>query len=93
MLLPDPTADLHWLDFKGPIQDIFHKNATEHPQRLCVVETASESNPRREFTYGQIDHASNLLAYYLRQSGAVVGDVVMIYGLSINANSESRSKT
>ena len=82
MILPDPTADLHWLDFKGPIQDIFHQNATKHPQRPCVVETASESTSRREFTYGQIDQASNLLAYHLRQSGVVIGDVVMIYGWS-----------
>jgi L-aminoadipate-semialdehyde dehydrogenase len=77
--LPDPTADLHWSAFRGAIQDIFTTNAEAHPDRLCVVETASGSSPRREFTYRQIDEASNILAHHLVQSGIQRGEVVMSY--------------
>jgi L-aminoadipate-semialdehyde dehydrogenase len=77
--IPDPTADLHWSAFRGAIQDIFAKNAEAHPDRLCVVETASGSSPRREFTYRQINEASNLLAHHLVQSGVQRGEVVMSY--------------
>ena len=77
--LPDPTADLHWSAFRGAIQDIFAANAEAHPERLCVVETASGSNPRREFTYRQINEASNILAHHLVQSGIQRGEVVMSY--------------
>ena len=77
--LPDPTADLHWSDFRGAIHDIFAANAAAHPDRLCVVETASGSSPRREFTYRQINEASNILAHHLVQSGIERGDVVMSY--------------
>ena len=77
--IPDPTADLHWSAFRGAIQDIFAKNAETHPDRLCVVETASESSPRREFTYKQINEASNILAHHLVQSGIKRGEVVMSY--------------
>ncbi|KAG0646154.1 nonribosomal peptide synthetase [Hyphodiscus hymeniophilus] len=77
--LPDPTADLHWSSFRGAIQDIFSSNAEVHPDRLCVVETASGSSSRREFTYRQIDEASNILAHHLVQSGIQRGEVVMSY--------------
>jgi L-aminoadipate-semialdehyde dehydrogenase len=77
--LPDPTADLHWSAFRGAIQDIFAANAEAHPDRLCVVETASGSSPKREFTYRQINEASNILAHHLVQSGIERGDVVMSY--------------
>ena len=77
--LPDPTADLHWSAFRGAIQDIFAKNAEAHPDRLCVVETASGPSPRREFTYKHIHEASNILAHHLVQSGIERGDVVMSY--------------
>jgi L-2-aminoadipate reductase len=76
---PDPTADLHWSAFRGAIQDIFSENAEAHPDRLCVVETASGTSPRREFTYRQINEASNILAQYLVQSGIRRGEVVMSY--------------
>lgn len=78
-VLPDPTADLHWSAFRGAIHDIFSANAERHPDRLCVVETASGSTPRREFTYRQINEASNILAHHLVQSGIERGDVVMSY--------------
>lgn len=77
--LPDPTADLHWSAFRGAIHDIFAANAECHPDRLCVVETASGTSPRREFTYRQINEASNILAHHLVQSGIERGDVVMSY--------------
>jgi L-aminoadipate-semialdehyde dehydrogenase len=76
---PDPTADLHWSAFRGAIHDIFAANAEAHPDRLCVVETACASAPRREFTYRQINEASNILAHHLVQSGIQRGDVVMSY--------------
>lgn len=79
-VLPDPTQDLHWSAFRGAIQDIFAANAEVHPDRLCVVETASTTSPRREFTYRQINEASNILAHHLVQSGIQRGDVVMSYG-------------
>ncbi|KAG9235111.1 hypothetical protein BJ875DRAFT_281560 [Amylocarpus encephaloides] len=79
MALPDPTADLHWSAFRGAIQDIFAVNAKAHPDRPCVVETASASSPRREFTYRQINEASNVLAHHLVQSGIQRGEVVMSY--------------
>ncbi|KAK4694559.1 hypothetical protein P7C71_g3043, partial [Lecanoromycetidae sp. Uapishka_2] len=78
-VLPDPTADLHWSDFAGAIQDIFAKNATAHPNRPCVTETPSTTTPQREFTYDQIHRASNQLAFHLLDSGIQRGDVVMIY--------------
>ncbi|KAH8601045.1 L-aminoadipate-semialdehyde dehydrogenase large subunit [Bisporella sp. PMI_857] len=78
-LIPDPTADLHWSAFRGAIQDIFAANAEAHPDRTCVVETASGNAPRREFTYRQINEASNILAHHLVKSGIQRGEVVMSY--------------
>ena len=78
-LLPDPTSDLHWSNFRGAIHDIFAENAGKHPDRLCVVETKSSNAPRREFTYKQINEASNILAHHLVQSGIQRGEVVMAY--------------
>ena len=78
-VLPDPTADLHWSDFQGAIQDRFADNASKFPDRLCVVETASRTTPQREFTYRQIDEASNVIAHYFLQRGIERGEVVMIY--------------
>lgn len=78
-MLPDPTADLHWSDYRGAIQDIFESNALKHPERLCVVETASSASPRREFTYAQINRASNVLAHHLVQRGVERSDVVTVY--------------
>ncbi|RMZ91621.1 hypothetical protein DV736_g1141, partial [Chaetothyriales sp. CBS 134916] len=78
-LRPDPTSDLEWSAFRGPIQDIFAANAEKHPHRLCVVETKSEDGPERRFTYQHINEASNLLAHHLVDSGLERGDRVMIY--------------
>ena len=35
--LPDPTADLDWSGYIGPIQAHFSENAKKHPNRICVV--------------------------------------------------------
>jgi L-aminoadipate-semialdehyde dehydrogenase len=78
-VLPDPTQDLNWSTFRGGIHDIFARNAESHPGRLCVVETASGSSPRREFTYKQINEVSNILAHHLVRSGIQRGEVVMVY--------------
>jgi hypothetical protein len=35
--LPDPTIDLHWDDFQGPIHSFFDENAKSFPERVCVI--------------------------------------------------------
>ena len=77
--LPNPQADLDWSGYKGSIQDIFEKNAKQHPKRPCVIETKSESSSKREFSYKQINEAANILSNYLIQNGVERGDVVMVY--------------
>ncbi|CAN9159030.1 unnamed protein product [Alternaria alternata] len=77
--IPDPTADLHWSDFKGPIHDIFAANARKHPERPCVVETATSKTPERKFTYKYIFEATAVLAHHLVQNGVQRGEVVMIF--------------
>ncbi|CAG7949805.1 unnamed protein product [Penicillium olsonii] len=78
-LLPDPTSNLNWSNFRGAIHDIFSANAEKHPSKLCVVETESSTSPHREFTYRQINEASNILGHHLVQSGIQRGEVVMVY--------------
>ena len=78
-LLPDPTKDLGWSDFRGAIHDIFSSNAARHPERLCVVETRSRITPDRSFTYKHIHEASNILAHHFVHAGIEKGEVVMVY--------------
>ncbi|RAH85754.1 L-aminoadipate-semialdehyde dehydrogenase large subunit [Aspergillus japonicus CBS 114.51] len=78
-ILPDPTSDLNWSKFRGAIHEIFAANAEKHPDKLCVVETKSERSPHREFTYRQINEASNILGHHLVQAGVERGEVVMVY--------------
>jgi L-2-aminoadipate reductase len=79
-VLPDPTTDLHWSQFKGPIHEIFAKNAINHPDRQCIIETASDAKTQdRIFTYRHIHESSNILAHYLLAKGLSRGDVVMVY--------------
>ena len=78
-ILPDPTQDLHWSNFRGAIHDIFTSNALRHPDRVCVVETGNASLLRRQFTYSQINAASNIIAHHFIQSGIQRGEVAMIY--------------
>ncbi|KZM18946.1 L-2-aminoadipate reductase [Ascochyta rabiei] len=77
--IPDPTADLHWSDFKGPIHQIFAANARKHPHRPCVVETATGSTPERAFTYQHIFNAVAVLSHHFVQSGIQRGHVVIIF--------------
>lgn len=77
--LPDPTIDLDWSGWGGSIQEHFAKNATQYPDRTCVVETKSSESPERTFTYRQIYEASNILAHHLHDAGVTNGDVVMVW--------------
>ncbi|KAI0045302.1 alpha-aminoadipate reductase Lys1p [Auriscalpium vulgare] len=82
--LPDPTADLHWCDWKGAITDVFSRNARLHPDRPCVVQSVPAANlgdlqERRTYSYGAILRASNILSHHLLQAGIRRGDVVMVY--------------
>jgi len=76
---PDPTSDLHWSDYRGAIHEIFAENAAKHPDRSCVVETASSTAPQRDFNYKTINEASNILAHHLVNNGVQRGEVVMVY--------------
>ncbi|KAK4542185.1 hypothetical protein LTR36_007032 [Oleoguttula mirabilis] len=76
---PDPTSDLHWSDYRGAIHEIFASNAQAHPDRTCIVETASSNSPERAFSYQQINEASNILSHHLVSNGVQRGEVVMVY--------------
>ena len=76
---PDPTSDLHWSEYKGAIHEIFAANANKHPDRTCVIETASLTSPERVFTYKHINEASNILSHHLVDHGVQRGEVVMVY--------------
>lgn len=78
-LLPDPTTELGWSNFRGAIHDIFTQNAEKDPERPCVVETKSQNSPERRFTYKHINEASNMLSHHFVQSGIERGDVIMVY--------------
>ena len=77
--LPDPTIDLDWSGYAGSIQEHFAKNAKDHPDRICVIETKSSQSPKRSFTYQQIFEASNVVAHYLHDARITNDDVVMIW--------------
>jgi len=82
MALPDPTADLHWCDWKGAIPDIFTKNALQWPDRPCVVQNLPSEVPGSEnitFTYSIIRRAANVVAHHLLDGGIQREDVVMVY--------------
>ncbi|KZT70440.1 alpha-aminoadipate reductase Lys1p [Daedalea quercina L-15889] len=83
-VLPEPTADLNWCDWKGAITDVFSRNARRWPDRPCVIQclpSASFDQPheKRMFTYQTIYHASNILAHHLLQGGVQREEVVMVY--------------
>ena len=60
-VLPDPTSDLHWEQFRGPISTIFSQNAESHPDRACVVVSTPEGSDLT-YTYDTIHRKSNALA-------------------------------
>lgn len=82
-IIPDPTGDLHWCDFKGAITDVFSRNAREFPDRPCVIQslpfTPGEPQGKQIFTYSHIRHASNILAHHLLAHGVQREEVVMVY--------------
>ena len=83
-LLPDPTADLNWCDWKGAIPDIFSRNARQFPDRPCVIQCLPSHDldtPQEKitYTYSQIHHASNILAHHLIRGGVQREEVVMVY--------------
>ncbi|KAI7884445.1 L-aminoadipate-semialdehyde dehydrogenase [Mucor mucedo] len=77
--LPDPTADLHWSQWRGAITDIFSANAKKHPSRTCIVESLENSTDTITYNYETIHHASNTVAHHLVAGGIQREDVVMIY--------------
>ena len=82
--LPDPTADLHWCDFKGAITDVFSRNARQRPDRPCVIQCLPLTSPdapqeKRTYTYGDILQAANILAHHLIEGGVQREEVVMVY--------------
>jgi len=90
-VLPDPTADLHWCDWKGAITDVFSRNARQFPDRVCVVQSlppppsrlgdsmSTSEQERISFTYSDILKASNVLAHHLIMAGIQREEVVMVY--------------
>jgi L-aminoadipate-semialdehyde dehydrogenase len=83
-LLPEPTIDLHWCDWKGAITDVFTRNASRWPDRPCVVQSIpalslSELQKRVTHSYGVIRHATNILAHHLLDGGIQREEVVMVY--------------
>ncbi|KAK9727639.1 large subunit of alpha-aminoadipate reductase [Basidiobolus ranarum] len=87
-VIPDPTADLNWCQWQGAITDIFARNANNHPDRTCIVESVLELKSSsgitqaariRRFTYEHIFKAASTVAHYLVNNGLEREDVVMIY--------------
>ncbi|KAF9564472.1 alpha-aminoadipate reductase Lys1p [Agrocybe pediades] len=83
-LLPNPTADLDWCGWKGAITDVFSRNARQHPDRPCVVQSLPSEGldvPQKKvvFSYGAILRASNILAHHLIKNGIQREEVVMVY--------------
>jgi formyltetrahydrofolate-dependent phosphoribosylglycinamide formyltransferase len=77
-ILPFPSRDLHWNQFRGPISTIFSENAAKHPERACVI-VSQASGEDLVFNYDQIHKRSNALAQHLIASGIKKGDVVVLY--------------
>ena len=82
--LPDANADLHWCGWMGAITDVFSRNARQNPDRPCVVQSLPTEGPveqqnRQSYSYGEIRHASNVVAHALLAAGVQREEVVMIY--------------
>ncbi|MBW0524956.1 hypothetical protein O181_064671 [Austropuccinia psidii MF-1] len=83
--LPNPSQDLHWSHWPGPITQIFSKNALQNPNKPCIIQHI-DSNLNQNFhshhltfTYSQIHLASNVLAHHLINQNILPEDVVTIY--------------
>ncbi|ORY80373.1 L-aminoadipate-semialdehyde dehydrogenase [Protomyces lactucae-debilis] len=77
-ILPYPSKDLHWNQFRGPISSIFSENAAKHPERPCVVVSQSQGADL-VYTYDQIHKRSNALAQHFIACGIKKGDIVVLY--------------
>jgi L-aminoadipate-semialdehyde dehydrogenase len=76
-VLPQPTSDLEWGQFEGPITDIFAKHAQKTPEKCCVVE--AKNQVERQWSYRSIYHGMNVLSHYLIECGIQREDVVALY--------------
>lgn len=88
--LPDPRRDLDFCGFRGSITSVFERNAQQHPDRRCLVESLPPKDPTaidlpapasrvREISYRQLDEASNVLAHHLLEAGVQREEVVTVY--------------
>lgn len=88
--LPDPRKDLDFCGFQGSITSIFERNAKAHPDKRCLVESIADdtsdgitlappASKTREFSYRQLNEASNVLAHHLIASGLKREEVVTVY--------------
>lgn len=77
-VLPDPTSDLNWTKFRGPISSIFASNAESQPDKPCVIVSTPEGS-ELTYTYDMIHRRSNALANHLLSNGIQRGEVVVIY--------------
>ncbi|KAJ8093146.1 large subunit of alpha-aminoadipate reductase [Marasmius tenuissimus] len=83
-IIPDPIGDLNWCDWKGAITDVFSRNAKEHPDRPCIIQSIPAQqlcDPQEKVTYnyGAVRRAANVLAHHLLKGGIQREEVVMIY--------------
>jgi amino acid adenylation domain-containing protein len=71
-LLPDPAEPLDET-WEGAIHTLFSRQAERVPDRLAVID------PKRAWTYAELDARSNQLAHCLMARGIEPGDLVAIY--------------
>ena len=57
-----------------PVHARFSERARHAPERTAIVDA------RGIWSYGELEHTSNLLAWYLHSGGIKPGDVVAVYG-------------
>lgn len=71
--IPDPSSNLNWSSWPGPITRIFEQNALLHPSKRCLIEQAGE------YSYDVVYKACVKLACHLLQKGIEREDVVAIF--------------
>jgi amino acid adenylation domain-containing protein len=67
---PGTSLDRGW---HGSVTERFSIQAAEHPDRVAIADAV------REWTYRELETASNRLAHYLRDEGIRPGDVVALH--------------